>query len=103
MCASMVAAVESKRITELIESADRAQASGRSGDAAGFIAEARALAPTDPRVLNALGLQALRANDPARALPLLEQAVAREPREPALWLNLAQCRRMQADSAGELV
>ena len=102
MGAIMGAAVESKRISELIESADRAQANGRSADAARFIAEARALAPSDPRVLNALGLQALRANDPAGARPLLEQAVAGEPREPVLWLNLSQCRRMQADTAGEL-
>ena len=63
----------------------------------------RALAPSDPRVLNALGLQALRANDAASARPLLEQAVAGEPREPVLWLNLAQCRRMQADTGGELI
>ncbi len=103
MDANMVAAAESNRVSELIESADRAQAHGRSGDAARLIAEARALAPSDPRVLNALGLQALRANDPANARPLLEQAVAQEPREPTLWLNLSQCRRMQGDVAGELV
>jgi aspartate beta-hydroxylase len=102
MGANMAAAVESKRISELIESADRAQANGRSDDATLLIAQAHALAPSDPRVLNALGLQALRANDPAGARPHLEQAVAREPREPVLWLNLAQCRRMQADTAGEL-
>ena len=87
MGATMGAAVESKRISELIESADRAQANGRSADAAGLIAEARALAPSDPRVLNALGLQALRANDPASARPLLEQAVAGEPREPVCRLR----------------
>jgi aspartate beta-hydroxylase len=103
MCAIMVAAAENKRISELIESAERAQANGRNTVAAGLIAEARALAPSDPRVLNALGLQALRANDPVSASPLLEQAVAREPREPTLWLNLAMCRRMQADAAGELI
>lgn len=103
MGASMVAAVESKRISELIESADRAQANGRIDEAARLIAEARSLAPSDPRVLNALGLQALRANDAVSASPFLEKAVAREPREPVLWLNLAQCRRMQADTAGELI
>jgi aspartyl/asparaginyl beta-hydroxylase (cupin superfamily) len=102
MGVNMVAVAESKRISELIESADRAQANGRSADAAQLIAEARTLAPSDPRVLNALGLQALRANDSAGARPHLEQAVAREPREPVLWLNLAQCRRMQGDTAGEL-
>jgi aspartate beta-hydroxylase len=103
MGANMVAAVDNKRISELIESADRAQANGRGDHADRLLAQARELAPSEPRVLNALGLQALRANDPTRARPLLEQAVAREPREPVLWLNLAQCRRMQGDTAGELV
>ena len=98
----MMSAVDGKRVSELIEAADRAQANGRSEDAAAFIAEACALAPADPQVLNALGLRALRANDPASARPLLEQAVAREPREPVLWLNLAQCRRLEGDAAGEL-
>jgi aspartyl/asparaginyl beta-hydroxylase (cupin superfamily) len=103
MSATMVAAAESKRISELIESADRALANGRAAEAAEILEQAHALAPADPRVLNALGLKALRANDPSAARPLLEQAAAREPLEPVLWLNLAQCRRMQGDTAGELV
>ena len=103
MGANMAAATDSNRISQLLESADRAQASGLGSEAARLIAEARALAPADPRVLNALGLQALRANDPTSARPHLEQAVAHAPQEPALWLNLAQCRRMQGDTAGELV
>jgi aspartate beta-hydroxylase len=103
MGANMAAATDSNRISQLLESADRAQASGLGSDAARLIAEARALAPADPRVLNALGLQALRANDPTAARPHLEQAVAQAPQEPVLWLNLAQCRRMQGDTAGELV
>jgi len=97
-----MAAADSQRISELIESADRAQAQNRGGDAARLLAEARALAPSDPRVLNALGLQALRNIDVPSARALLEQAVAREPHEPVLWINLAQCRRAQGDAAGEL-
>jgi aspartate beta-hydroxylase len=103
MGAIMVARAEDNRISQLLESAERAQANGRSNDAAQLVAQARALAPSDPRVLNALGLQALRTNDSASARPHLEEAVALEPREPVLWLNLAQCRRMQGDTAGELV
>jgi aspartyl/asparaginyl beta-hydroxylase (cupin superfamily)/Tfp pilus assembly protein PilF len=98
----MVAAAENDRLSQLLESADRARANGLDSDAARLVAEAHALAPTDSRVLNALGLQALRANDPTRARPYLEQAVARAPREPVLWINLAQCKRMQGDAAGEL-
>jgi aspartate beta-hydroxylase len=103
MGANMAAATDSNQISQLLESADRAQASGLGSDAARLIAEARALAPADPRVLNALGLQALRANDPTSARPHLEQAVVHAPQEPVLWLNLAQCRRMQGDAASELV
>jgi len=98
----MTAAADSNRISQLLESADRAQANGLGSDAARLIAEARALAPADSRVLNALGLQALRENDPTSARPQLEQAVAQTPREPVLWLNLAQCRGMQGDATGEL-
>lgn len=103
MGTAMTAAADSNRISQLLESAERAQANGQSGDAARLIAEARALAPADARVLNALGLQALRENDAAGARPHLEQAVAHAPREPVLWLNLAQCRRMLGDAAGEIV
>src|ERR1700742_2046240 len=99
----MTAAADTKRISQLLESAERAQANGQSGDAARLIAEARALAPADARVLNALGLQALRENDPTSARPHLEQAGAHAPHEPVLWLNLAQCKRMLSDAGGEIV
>jgi aspartate beta-hydroxylase len=98
----MAADTDNHRIAQLLGSAERAQANGLGSDAARLIAEARALAPSDSRVLNALGLQALRANDPAGARTHLEQAVARAPTEPVLWLNLSQCRQMLGDTDGEL-
>jgi aspartyl/asparaginyl beta-hydroxylase (cupin superfamily) len=102
MNATMMAAAESSQISQLIESAERAQTNGRSAEAANLLAEARSLAPSDPRVLNALGLQALRANDLPAARQHLEQSAAQDPRSPVLWLNLAHCRRLQGDAAAEL-
>jgi aspartyl/asparaginyl beta-hydroxylase (cupin superfamily) len=99
---TMVASADAKRVSELIEAAERAQAGGRACEAARLVAEARVLAPSHPLVLNALGVQALRANDPSAARPHLEQAVSQEPRDPVLWLNLAQSLRMQGEVAGEL-
>ena len=97
-----MAAAESNRIAQLIESAERAQTNGRNTEAAKLLAEAEALAPSDQRVLAALGLQALRVNDLPTARQHLERAAGQEPRSPVLWLNLAYCRRMQGDAPGEL-
>jgi aspartate beta-hydroxylase len=98
----MMAAAESNRIAQLIESAERALAEGRNTEAANLLAEAEALAPSDQRVLTALGVQALRVNDLPSARQHLERAAGQEPRSPVLWLNLAYCRRMQGDAPGEL-
>jgi Flp pilus assembly protein TadD len=85
----MMAAAESNRIAQLIESAERALAEGRNTEAANLLAEAEALAPSDQRVLTALGVQALRVNDLPSARQHLERAAGQEPRSPVLWLNLA--------------
>jgi aspartate beta-hydroxylase len=93
---------DSNRIAQLIESAERAEASGRGTEAANLLAQAKSLAPSDPLVLNALGLQAMRANDFPAARQHLERAAGLASRSPALWLNLAYCRHRQGDVAGEL-
>jgi aspartyl/asparaginyl beta-hydroxylase (cupin superfamily)/Tfp pilus assembly protein PilF len=98
----MVVAAENKRIEQLVESAERAHNAGRTAEAAELLAQAESLAPSDALVLNALGLQAMRSNDLPAARQHLERAAGQRPHEPVLWLNLAQCRRMQSDVAGEL-
>lgn len=54
-----------------------------------------------PQQLNAAGVQALDAGDAGRAAALFRQAIAADPRAPALWLNLAKACRQQADPEGE--
>ena len=52
--------------------------------------------------LNAQGLAALRAGDPAAAVRAFEGATARDPGSTALWRNLATACRAADDAAGEL-
>lgn len=74
------------------------------GDAAGERSQldaALALAPGDPRILNARGMRALGDGDPALARRCFEGATAADPREPALWMNVATAARALGDIDGE--
>ena len=97
---SAAAATES-RIRELMEVVDRADRSGdrSAGDRA--MAQVRELAPNHPGVLNAAGMRALIAGEPAAARPLLERATAADSGSATLWLNLALANRDLRDDAGE--
>jgi Flp pilus assembly protein TadD len=57
------------------------------------MAAARSLAPESPAVLGACGTQALRQGNAADAKALLERAVAGDPKNPAMFLNLASSLR----------
>lgn len=54
-----------------------------------------------PQQLNAAGVQALDAGEPARAADLFRRAIEADPEAPALWLNLAKAYRQQTDAEGE--
>lgn len=60
-----------------------------------------ATAGDNPQQLNAAGVRALGAGDPARAAELFRRAVAADPTAPALWLNLAKAHREQGDVESE--
>src|ERR1700742_3972040 len=60
---TIVAAPDSRRIAQLVPFAERARSAGRNREATELLAQAESLAPSDALVLNALGLQAMRAND----------------------------------------
>jgi Tfp pilus assembly protein PilF len=65
----------------------------RGGDFSGAIAafeRALALSPQHPAALDLLGTSWLAVGDPARALPLLEQAVQRAKNNPDAIVHLAQ-------------
>ena len=55
----------------------------------------------DPQALNARGVRALDAGDPATAVPLFARAVSVDPAAPPLWLNLAKAQRQLGDNEGE--
>jgi len=81
-----------------------AMAARQRGDAAGErsqLDEALALAPGDPRILNARGMRALGDGDHALARRCFEGAAAADPREPALWMNVATAVRGLGDDDGE--
>src|SRR2546427_5586443 len=94
------AATESQ-IRALIDVVDRADREGNRGEAERALAQARAAAPDDPRVLNVAGMRALLGGDAGAARPLLERAAALDPGSPMLWLNLALAHRELRDEAGE--
>jgi len=97
---SASAATESQ-IRVLIDAVDRADREGNRREADRALAQARAAAPDDPRVLNVAGMRALLGGDAGAARPLLERAAALDPGSPALWLNLALAHRELTAEAEE--
>ncbi|HYL02098.1 MAG TPA: aspartyl/asparaginyl beta-hydroxylase domain-containing protein [Steroidobacteraceae bacterium] len=94
-------AAEDTRISSLITAADQAAEAGRHAEAARLLESARAAAPGNPRVLNALGMHALKTGEFAAARQHLEEAVRLDARAPLLWLHLAMARRAQGDAHAE--
>jgi aspartate beta-hydroxylase len=95
------ARTDNARLDELIESADQAAAAGRHAEAAHFLAQAKATAPSHRRVLAALGFHALKTGDFAGARRHFEEAVRTEPKSAALWFHVALACRAQGDLAAE--
>jgi aspartate beta-hydroxylase len=78
--------------------AEMAQAAARSGErqrAQQLWESVLRMDPGEPRALNFLGNAALNAGNAAGAVALLEQAVAREKSQPAIWYNFALALRTQ--------
>ncbi|WP_312026753.1 aspartyl/asparaginyl beta-hydroxylase domain-containing protein [Sphingomonas endolithica] len=90
-------------MNELIAAAAAARQRGAAADELRMIDRALALAPSDPRVLNARGMRALADRDNARARECFAAAAAADPREPALWMNLATANRHLRNDDGERV
>lgn len=82
-------------IRGLIQQAERAQAAGQRDEAQRLLARAESTAPDHPLVLNARAIDQLHVGNPARARELLERAVANDPSNLALWMNIATtCRAL---------
>ncbi len=88
-----------------IEDALTAAAQARQrGDAAGervILDEALSQSSADPRLHNARGMRALADQDFAQARTSFAAASAADPKEAALWMNLATACRATGDDAGE--
>jgi aspartate beta-hydroxylase len=100
----MVAApTDSSFIGHLIDGADRAAAAGRLSEATRLLEEAKAAAPSHPRVLSALGMYALKTGDVAGARKYLDDAVAADHKSANLWFHLAMACRAQGDAGSEMM
>lgn len=91
----------SQEIQRLLGAASLAQQRGDTAAAVQALEQVLKADPRNPHALNSLGMRALADNDPARALPLFRAAAEADPREPALWLNVAKAQRLMQDDEGE--
>jgi aspartate beta-hydroxylase len=88
-------------IARHLNGANQARSAGQPDVAKRHLMEALRIAPTDPRVLNAAGMQALADKDYIAAVAHFEAAAAADPTAGALLLNLATAHRGSGHDAGE--
>ncbi len=88
-------------IAQHLHAANQARANGQPVIALRHIEAALAIAPDDPRVLNAAGMHALAERDHAAAAGHFAAATAADPSAGALFINLATAYRGLNDRAGE--
>lgn len=89
------------QLRALIDAVDRAELQGRPEEAARLLSTARSLAPEHPAVLGACGVHALRGGNAAEARALFERAIAADPANPGMFLNLASTLRELKDPEAE--
>ena len=81
--------------------AKRARGIGRADQARRHFEAVLAIDPNHAFANNALGLEALNANDGERAADHFSRATAADPSAEALWMNLAKAQRQRSDDAAE--
>jgi aspartate beta-hydroxylase len=81
------------QVRQLLHHAAHASALGRQAEADALLRRAREEAPRHPLVMNEAARELLRAGDAARAIELLREAIARQPDDVSLWVNLAAALR----------
>lgn len=85
---------EENRLRALVQQSDRAHAARDPERAKVLLNEAQKIAPQHPLVLNSAGMRALDAGHGPQAVELLQRALARDDRNPAVWVNLASAWRL---------
>ena len=85
---------QDSRLLGLVQRAEQANAAGQDRESSRLLAEAQAINPSHPLVLNLAGVLQLHAGNVAGARQLLDQAIAADAGNPAFWLDLASCYRI---------
>ena len=88
-------------VDQLLGAAVAARRRGDESEELRLLEEALSRAPANPMALNARGMRALADRDLDRARSCFAGAAAADPREPALWINLATAHRQAGDDEGE--
>ena len=88
-------------IQECLIAAASARQRGELQEELRLLDQALSLNPNNPIALNARGMRALADRQPKEAGLLFAKATEAEPREPALWMNLATAARAQGDTDAE--
>ena len=101
MCLSGGMATAAPEVQSRLAAAAAARQRGQAADELRLLDEAVALAPSDPRVLNARGARALTDGDAATATEYFGRAANADPGEPILWMNLASATRLAGDADRE--
>ncbi len=81
--------------------AKRARSTGHADHARRHFEAVLAIDPAHAFAHNALGLEALNANDGNGAADHFEQATTSDPTAEALWMNLAKAQRLRTDDGAE--
>jgi aspartate beta-hydroxylase len=89
-------------VQKLLAAAAQARQRGNASEAARLFGQVIAADPANPHAHNALGMLAMDSGQLAEAEGHFRRAVAGDPKEPALWLNVAKAQRLRGDDDGEL-
>lgn len=88
-------------IDRLLAAAVAEQRNGRTDRARRHLYDVLKTSPEHPKALNSLGVLALDSHSLEEASAFFARAIAADPGEPALRLNLAKARRLAGDDEGE--
>jgi aspartate beta-hydroxylase len=86
-------AIAAREVQSRLAAAAAARQRGQQSDELRLLDEAVALAPADPRALNARGARALTDGDAESAADYFAKAAEADPEQPILWMNLASAAR----------
>jgi aspartate beta-hydroxylase len=92
---------QTPQVDRLLNAAGQARQSGDMQASKQHLSAALKLAPNDPRIFNAQGMQALAENNPVVAAAQFQRAASLDPSAPELWMNVARAQRLLQDDEGE--